>query len=41
MKVALIGANGQLGSDIVSHFSLSDRYQLTSFTRAELDINKP
>ena len=41
MKVALIGANGQLGSDIVSHFSQCDRYQLTAFTRADLDITQP
>ena len=40
-KIALIGANGQLGSDIVSHFSNTDRYQLTALTRADLDITNP
>ncbi len=40
-KVALIGANGQLGSDIVSHFSDCDRYQLTALTRADIDITNP
>jgi dTDP-4-dehydrorhamnose reductase len=40
-KIALIGANGQLGSDIVSHFSNADRYQLTALTRADLDITNP
>jgi len=40
LKVALIGANGQLGSDIVSHFSQSDRYQLTALTRADVDITQ-
>ncbi len=38
LKVALIGANGQLGSDIVSHFSQCDRYQLTALTRSDIDI---
>ncbi|MBD2177241.1 dTDP-4-dehydrorhamnose reductase [Pseudanabaena sp. FACHB-1998] len=41
IKVALIGANGQLGSDIVKHFSQSDRYDLTPLTRAEVDITQP
>ena len=42
LKVALIGANGQLGSDIASHFSqCDDRYQLTSLTRADIDITQP
>ena len=37
LKVALIGANGQLGSDIFSHFSAqSDRYQITALTRADI-----
>jgi dTDP-4-dehydrorhamnose reductase len=40
LKVALIGANGQLGSDITSHFSQCDRYQLTALTRADIDIRK-
>jgi dTDP-4-dehydrorhamnose reductase len=40
LKVALIGANGQLGSDIASHFSQCDRYQLTALTRADIDIRK-
>lgn len=40
LKVALIGANGQLGSDIVSHFSQSDRYQFTALTRADVDITQ-
>ncbi|PZO41463.1 MAG: dTDP-4-dehydrorhamnose reductase [Pseudanabaena frigida] len=40
LKVALIGANGQLGSDIVNHFSQSDRYQLTTLTRTDIDIRK-
>ncbi|MCY7333965.1 MAG: dTDP-4-dehydrorhamnose reductase [Pseudanabaena sp. CAN_BIN31] len=40
-KVALIGANGQLGSDIVSYFSDCDRYQLTALTRADIDITNP
>ena len=38
LKVALIGANGQLGSDINSHFSQCDRYQLTALTRSDIDI---
>ncbi|WP_055075456.1 dTDP-4-dehydrorhamnose reductase [Pseudanabaena sp. 'Roaring Creek'] len=38
LKVSLIGANGQLGSDIVSHFAQGDRYQLTALTRADIDI---
>ncbi|ELS30612.1 MULTISPECIES: dTDP-4-dehydrorhamnose reductase [Pseudanabaena] len=38
LKVALIGANGQLGSDIVSHFAQGDRYQLTALTRTDIDI---
>jgi dTDP-4-dehydrorhamnose reductase len=41
LKVALIGANGQLGTDIASHFSQSDRYQLTALTRADIDITQP
>lgn len=41
LKVVLIGANGQLGSDIASHFSQSDRYQLTALTRADVDITHP
>ena len=41
LKVALIGANGQLGSDIASHFSQSDRYELTALTRADIDITQP
>jgi len=42
LKVALIGANGQLGTDIVSHFSAQcDRYQLTALTRADIDITQP
>jgi dTDP-4-dehydrorhamnose reductase len=40
LKVALIGANGQLGSDINSHFSTCDRYQITALTRADIDIRK-
>ncbi|BBC24319.1 dTDP-4-dehydrorhamnose reductase [Pseudanabaena sp. ABRG5-3] len=40
LKVALIGANGQLGSDIVSHFSQSDRYQFTALTRDDVDITQ-
>jgi len=41
-KVALIGAKGQLGSDIVQYFSeLSDRYELTTLTRSDLDITNP
>ncbi|NUN64594.1 dTDP-4-dehydrorhamnose reductase [Pseudanabaena biceps] len=41
LKVALIGANGQLGSDIVSHFlPQCDRYQLTALTRADIDIRQ-
>jgi dTDP-4-dehydrorhamnose reductase len=40
LKVALIGANGQLGSDITSHFSQCDHYQLTALTRADIDIRK-
>ncbi|PZV15457.1 MAG: dTDP-4-dehydrorhamnose reductase [Pseudanabaena sp.] len=40
LKVALIGSNGQLGSDIASHFSQSARYQLTALTRADIDIRK-
>ena len=39
-KIALIGANGQLGSDIVSHFSQCDRYQLTALTRSDIDIRQ-
>ncbi len=41
LKVALIGANGQLGTDIVDHFSQCDRYQLTALTRADIDITQP
>jgi len=41
LKIALIGANGQLGSDIASHFSQGDRYQLTALTRDDLDITNP
>jgi dTDP-4-dehydrorhamnose reductase len=41
MKVALIGAKGQLGSDIASHFSQCDRYQLTALTRDDIDITNP
>lgn len=38
-KIALIGAKGQLGSDIVQYFSeLSDRYELIALTRADIDI---
>ncbi len=41
-KVALIGAKGQLGSDIVQYFSgLSGRYELTPLTRSDLDITNP
>ena len=40
LKVALIGANGQLGSDITSHFSQCDRYQLTALTRSDIDIRQ-
>ena len=40
LKVALIGANGQLGSDINSHFSQCDRYQLTALTRSDIDIRQ-
>lgn len=40
-KIALIGANGQLGSDIASHFSLvGDRYQLTALNRSDIDIRQ-
>lgn len=42
LKVALIGAKGQLGSDIASHFlQCGDRYQLTALTRADIDITQP
>ena len=41
LKIALIGANGQLGADIASHFSQGDRYQLTALTRNEIDITNP
>jgi len=41
LKVALIGAKGQLGSDIASHFSQCDRYQLTALTRDDIDITNP
>ena len=41
LKVALIGAKGQLGTDIVHHFVNCDRYQLTSLSRADVDITKP
>jgi dTDP-4-dehydrorhamnose reductase len=41
LKVALIGAKGQLGSDIASHFSQCDRYQLTALTRDDIDITDP
>ena len=42
LKVALIGANGQLGSDIFSHFSAqSDHYQITPLIRANIDITDP
>ncbi len=38
-KVALIGAKGQLGSDIVQYFvELGDRYELTALTHADIDI---
>lgn len=37
-KIALIGSKGQLGSDIASHFSQSDHYELTAFTRNDVDI---
>ena len=40
LKVALIGANGQLGSDINSHFSQCDHYQLTALTRSDIDIRR-
>lgn len=40
LKVALIGANGQLGSDITAHFSQSDRYQFTALNRADIDIRQ-
>ena len=41
LKVALIGANGQLGSDIFSHFSAqSDRYQITSLIRSDIQSKK-
>lgn len=41
LKIALIGANGQLGADIASHFSQGDRYQLTTLTRNDIDITNP
>ena len=40
LKVALIGANGQLGSDIAKHFAESDRYQFTPLNRADIDIRQ-
>lgn len=36
MKVAVIGANGQLGSDIVAHFS--DKCDVVPFTHAQIEI---
>jgi len=37
LKVAVIGANGQLGSDIVAHFS--DKCEVVSLTHQEIEIS--
>jgi dTDP-4-dehydrorhamnose reductase len=36
MKILVLGANGQVGSEIIQHFS-STNHELIPFTRAELD----
>lgn len=41
MKTMLIGADGQLGSDIVKIFAHDSFYDLIPLTRPEIDITKP
>lgn len=40
-KVALIGANGQLGSDITKVFQKDSTYELFPLTISEIDVTKP
>lgn len=41
MKVVLIGANGQLGSDIVKVFRIDPFYQIIPLNHPDIDITKP
>lgn len=38
MKVLLLGANGQLGYELTQVLQVSSSFQLTSYTRAQLDL---
>jgi dTDP-4-dehydrorhamnose reductase len=38
MKVAIIGANGQLGNDLVRVFSQDEEYEVQGLTRENLDV---
>lgn len=38
MKIAVVGANGQLGADLVPFFSQSDDHEVVPLTHAEIDV---
>jgi dTDP-4-dehydrorhamnose reductase len=40
MRVAVIGSEGQLGSDLVQVLSLSDRYEVVPFNHERLDVRQ-
>ncbi len=39
-RLLVLGASGQLGADLVRHAAADDRYQVTSFTREDLDLTR-